>query len=83
LCCGFETNQSVSLSLFGQIAMGADNCQNLSRVSSQKISNGMDAFDHEGAILCAYASIKLEFTYVRPLRARQEGKRSSHASASS
>jgi hypothetical protein len=30
--------------------------------------------DHEGAILCSYASIKEEFTNVRPLRARQEGE---------
>ena len=54
--------------------MGADNCKNLFRVSSQEISNGMGAFDHKGAILCTYASIKEKFTYMRPLRARQEGE---------
>ena len=34
----------------------------------------MGAFDHKGAVLCSYASIKEELTNVRPLRARQEGE---------
>ena len=69
-----EQEHCCAESLFGQIAVGADNCKNLFRVSSQEISNGMGAFDHKGAILCTYASIKEKFTYVRPLRARQEGE---------
>ena len=75
-CCVEEakSNQSVALPLFWQITVGSDDCENLFRIPSQKISNGMGAFDHEGAILCTYASIKEEFTNVRPLRARQEGK---------
>jgi hypothetical protein len=30
------------------------------------------AFNHEGTLLCTYASIKEEFTDMRPVRARQE-----------
>ena len=54
--------------------MGGDNGENVLGISSQEISNCMGAFDHEGAFLCPYVSIKEEFTYVRPLRAREEGK---------
>ena len=54
--------------------MGNDNRESLFRISSQEISNGMGAFDHESAVLCSYASIEEELTNVRPLRAREEGK---------
>jgi hypothetical protein len=54
--------------------VGGDERENLFRISSQEISNCVGAFDYEGAILCSYASIEEEFTNVRPLRARQEGK---------
>jgi hypothetical protein len=59
---------------FWQIAMGCDNGENVLGIPSQEISNCVGAFHHEGAFLCPYMSIKEEFTYVRPLRAREEGK---------
>jgi hypothetical protein len=54
--------------------VGSDDGENLFGISSQDISNCVGAFDHEGAFLCPYTSIKEEFTYLRPLRAREEGK---------
>ncbi len=54
--------------------MGGDDCENLFRIPSQEISNGMGAFNDEGAILYTYTSIKKELSNVRPLRARQERK---------
>ena len=62
------------MSFFGQITMGCDNGENVLGISSQEISNCVGAFDYEGAFLCPYLSIKEEFTYARPLRARKEGK---------
>jgi len=59
---------------FWQIAMGCDNGENVLGIPSQEISNCVGAFDYEGAFLCPYVSIKEEFTYARPLRAREEGK---------
>jgi hypothetical protein len=54
--------------------VGGDNRENLFRIPSQEISNCVGAFDHEGAILCTYASIKEKLTNARPLRAREEGE---------
>jgi hypothetical protein len=54
--------------------VGGDNREKLFRIPSQEISNCVGAFDHESAILFSYASLKEEFTNVRPLRARQEGE---------
>jgi hypothetical protein len=54
--------------------VGSDDRENLLRIPRQEISNGVGAFDHEGAILCSGASLKKKFTNMRPLRARQEGE---------
>jgi hypothetical protein len=54
--------------------VGSDDGENLFGIPSQEISNCVGAFDHEDAILCPYAFIKEEITYVRSLRAREERK---------
>jgi hypothetical protein len=59
---------------FWQIAIGGDYGENVFGISSEEISNCVGAFDYEGAFLYPYVSIKEEFTYVRPLRAREDGK---------
>ena len=69
---GGSSNRSVALPLFWQITVGSDDRENLLRIPRQEISNCVGAFNHEGAILCTYASIEEEFANVRPLRARQE-----------
>jgi hypothetical protein len=64
----------MTLRLFGQITLCRHDREKLFGIPSQEVSNGMGAFDHEGAILCPHSSIEEKFANVRPLRARQEGK---------
>ena len=56
------------------ITLGSDEGDNLVGIPGQDILNCVGAFNDEGAILCPYAFIEEEFSNVRPLRARQEGK---------
>ncbi len=71
---GGQSNQSVALPLFGQIAAGDDDHENLVRIPDQEIANRVGAFDYEGAVLRPYSFIKEKVTNMRPLRARQESK---------